>query len=294
MKLGVVFPQTEIGDDPVAVRDYAQAVEGAGFEHLLVYDHVMGANPDRPGGWRGPYTHEHGFHEPFVLFGYLAGLTQRLELVTGILIAPQRQTALIAKQAAEVDLLTGGRLRLGVGVGWNAVEYEALNENFHDRGRRMEEQIAVLRALWTQPLVTFSGKWHSIPAAGIKPLPVQRPIPIWMGGMAEPVLKRIARVADGWFPQFRPGDEARATLERLHGYIRDAGRDPRAVGIEGRMNAGKGTPQEEDEWAARAVAWRDLGATHLSVNTMGAGFTSPQQHIDAVRRFREETAPVAV
>jgi probable F420-dependent oxidoreductase len=290
MKLGVVFPQTEIGEDPSAVRDYAQAAEQLGYEHLLVFDHVLGADPNRPGGFRGPYTFQSAFHEPFVLFGYLAGLTHRLELVTGILISPQRQTALIAKQAAAVDVLSRGRLRLGLGVGWNAVEFDGLNENFHNRGRRIEEQVEVMRALWTRPIVNFEGKWHKIPAAGINPLPVQRPIPIWMGGMSEPVIERIARMADGWFPQFRPGDEARATLERLHGYIRESGRDPSAVGIEGRTSAGQASP---DEWAESARGWRELGATHLSFNTMGAGYSSPQQHVDAIRRFIEAAKAVA-
>jgi probable F420-dependent oxidoreductase len=288
MQLGVVFPQTEIGTDPAAIRDYAQAVEQAGYHHLLVYDHVLGALPERFAGgnlrFRPPYTHESTFHEPMVLFGYLAAVTRRLELVTGILILPQRQTALVAKQAAEVDVLTGGRLRLGVGIGWNFTEYEALNEDFHTRGRRIEEQIAVLRRLWTEPVVTFTGHWHHLDRVGINPLPVQRPIPIWMGGMAEPVLKRVARLADGWFPQFSPSEEARATVARLHGYIRAAGRDPAAVGIEGRMSVTRGSPEE---WVERAEAWRALGATHLSVNTMGGGFTSPQQHIDAVLRFKE-------
>ncbi len=289
MHLGVVFPQTEIGTDPAVIRDYAQAVEQAGYHHLLVFDHVLGALPERfEGGnlrFRPPYTHESTFHEPMVLFGYLAAITRRLELVTGILILPQRQTALVAKQAAEVDVLTGGRLRLGVGIGWNFTEYEALNEDFHTRGRRVEEQIAVLRRLWTEPVVTFTGRWHHLDRVGINPLPVQRPIPIWMGGMAEAVLKRVARLADGWFPQFTPSsEEGRAMLERLRGYIRAAGRDPASVGIEGRMSVTRGSP---DEWVERAEAWRALGATHLSVNTMGGGFTSPQQHIDAVLRFKQ-------
>lgn len=288
MHLGVVFPQTEIGTDPGAIRDYAQAVEEAGYHHLLVYDHVLGAVPERFAGstlpFRPPYTHESPFHEPMVLFGYLAALTRRLELVTGVLILPQRQTALVAKQAAEVDVLTGGRLRLGVGIGWNFTEYEALNEDFHTRGRRIAEQIAVLRRLWTEPVVTFSGRWHHLDRVGINPLPAGRPIPIWMGGMAEPVLKRVARLADGWFPQFAPSDDGRAMLERLRGYIRAAGRDPAAVGIEGRMSVTRGSPEE---WVARAEAWRALGATHLSVNTMGGGFTSPRQHIDAVLRFKQ-------
>jgi|SRR5579884_391422 probable F420-dependent oxidoreductase len=290
MKLGVTFPQTEIGEDPSAIRDYAQAVEAAGFAFLDVFDHVVGADPAQHPGFRGPYTHESAFHEPFVLFGFLAAVTQRLELVTSILIGPQRQTVLIAKQAAAVDVLSRGRMRLGLGVGWNAVEYEALGENFHNRGRRIEEQVALLRRLFTEPVVTFDGRWHHVHAAGIKPLPVQRPIPIWMGGMSEPVLKRVARLADGWFPQFRPGEEARAILERLHGYAREAGRDPASIGIEGRVSL-RGS--SEQDLAEGVRAWQQLGATHLSYNTMGAGFTSPQQHIDAIRRFAAIATPVA-
>ncbi len=211
MKVGVVFPQTEIGSDPAVIRDYAQVAEGAGYHHLLVFDHVLGGKLERFDklGRLPPYTDETPFHEPFVLFGYLAAVTQRLELVTGIIILPQRQTALVAKQAAAVDVLTGGRLRLGVGIGWNYVEYEALNEDFHTRGRRVSEQIAVMRKLWTEPTVTFDGAYHHIDRAGINPLPIQRPIPVWMGGMVEPVLRRLAQTADGWFPQFQPGDEAR-------------------------------------------------------------------------------------
>ncbi|MBI2886754.1 MAG: LLM class F420-dependent oxidoreductase [Chloroflexi bacterium] len=284
MQLGVVFPQTELGADPTVVRDYVQAVEGMGFSHLAIYDHVLGADPANRPGWRGPYTHRSLFHEPFVLFGYLAGLTQRLELVTSIIILPQRQTVLVAKQAAEVDVLARGRFRLGVGIGWNQVEYEALGEDFHTRGRRMEEQMAVLRALWTQEVVTFQGRWHHITEAGLNPLPVQRPIPIWMGGGAEPVLQRIGRLADGWFPQIRPDDNAKAALERLRSYAREAGRDPASIGIEARGNAATGTPED---WARHFAAWRDLGATHLSVNTMGGGFTSPDQHVAALRQYKE-------
>jgi len=285
MKLGVVFPQTEIGDDPMVIRDYAQTVEQLGYDHLLVFDHVLGAHPNRfEGAFRPPYTHETSFHEPMVLFGYLAALTSKLELVTGIIILPQRQTALVAKQAAEVDVLSGGRLRLGVGIGWNFVEYEALNENFRNRARRVEEQIALMRRLWTEPLLDFDGKYHAIRQAGIKPLPVQRPIPIWMGGMAEPVLKRAARIADGWFPQFRPGPQGKDTIERLRGYLRDAGRDPASFGIEGRVSI-LNTP--EPDWAAAIEGWRELGASHVTLNTMNAGFASPQAHLDAVRRFRE-------
>jgi probable F420-dependent oxidoreductase len=219
-----------------------------------------------------------------VLFGYLAAVTRRMELVTGIIILPQRQTALVAKQAAAVDVLTGGRLRLGVGIGWNHVEYEALNEDFHTRGRRVSEQIAVMRKLWTEPTVTFDGTFHRLDRAGINPLPVQRPIPVWMGGMAEPVLERVARISDGWFPQFQPGDEARQILDRVRGYMKEAGRPVAAVGIEGRFGVGIGGPAE---WTQRAREWRDLGATHLSVNTMGAGLASPRDHIDAILKMKQ-------
>ena len=286
MKLGVIFPQTEIGDDPIAVRDYAQAAEQLGYHHLLVFDHVLGAHPERFErlGFRPPYTHETPFHEPFVLFGYLAGLTTKLELVTGILVLPQRQTALVAKQAAEVDVLTKGRLRLGVGIGWNAVEFEALGESFTNRGRRVEEQVTLLRQLWTNELIDFDGRYHTVHGAGINPLPVQRPIPVWMGGTAERVLQRIARVADGWFPQFAPGAESAETIERLRGYIKDAGRRTEDVGIEGRISMVR-TP--EDGWGAALEGWRELDATHVSFNTMGVGLASPQGHIDAIRRFKQ-------
>src|SRR5689334_16671667 len=232
MKIGVVLPQTEIGNDPGAIKAYAEAVEDMGFTHVLVFDHVLGANPERPGGWKGPYTYRHAFHEPFVLFGFLAAVTRRVELVTGVVILPQRQTALVAKQAAAVDVLSGGRLRLGVGVGWNAVEYQALGEDFGNRGARIEEQIALLRALWGEAAISFQGRWHTVEDAGINPLPAQRRIPIWIGGAADVVLRRVARIGDGWFPQMSPNDHARALMESLRGYIREAGREESAVGIE--------------------------------------------------------------
>lgn len=286
MRIGVVFPQTEIGNDPTAIRDYVQAVEQLGYHHLLVYEHVLGAHPDRLRdlGFRPPYTHQTPFHEPFVLFGYLAGLTSTLELVTGILVLPQRQTALVAKQAAEVDVLTKGRLRLGIGVGWNPAEFEALGEDFTNRGRRIEEQVDLLRRLWTGDLVDFEGRYHRVRQAGIKPPPVQRPIPIWMGGMTEPVLKRTARIADGWFPQFRPGPKSAETIERLRGHVRDAGRKVEDVGIEARVNM-LNTPEEQ--WGPTLEEWRALGVSHLCFNTMGLNLPSPQGHIDAIRRFKE-------
>lgn len=284
MQLGVIFPQTEIGADPKGVRDFAQAAEELGYAHVIVFDHVLGADTTYYKNWEGPYAQNDMFHEPFVLYGYLAAVTRKLELVTAVIILGQRQTALVAKQAAAVDVLSGGRLRLGVGIGWNAVEYEALNENFRDRGKRSEEQIAVLRALWTQEVVDFHGRWHHVTHAGINPLPVQRPIPLWLGGRVEAVVERVGRLADGWFPQFAPDDAGRATIERMHGYARAAGRDPSTIGIEGRISLADSGP---DDWGRLAEAWRDLGATHLSVNTMRAGLATPDAHIAAIRQFRE-------
>ncbi len=285
MKIGVVLPQTEIGNDPAAIKAYAEAVEDMGFTHLLVFDHVLGANPERPGGWKGPYTYRYAFHEPFVLFGFLAAATRRLELVTGIIILPQRQTALVAKQAAAVDVLSGGRLRLGVGVGWNPVEFEALGESFTNRGKRIEEQIEVMRALWPKELVTFTGQHHRITDAGLNPLPVQRPIPIWMGGESEVVQRRMARIADGWMPHFRPGDPGQAMVDRLHGMIREAGRDPKTFGIEGRMAWPQIPP---DDWSKELEAWRAMrGISHLCIHTAGLGLKTPADHIQTLRRFRE-------
>ena len=283
MQVGVTFPQSEIGTDPIAIRDYAQAAEDLGYEHLLAYDHVLGADLSNREGWRG-YTHETMFHEPLTLFCYLAAVTQRLELVTGVIVLPQRQTALVAKQAAEVDVLSGGRLRLGVGIGWNAVEYEALGEDFSTRGARIEEQIEVMRLLWTRKVVSYEGKYHRIDEAGINPLPVQRPISVWMGARADVGLRRTARVADGWFPLGPPDDSMRETLKRLRDYVEEAGRDPESVGIEARLDVGR-IPQEE--WASQTEAWRSLGASHISVNTMNAGLRSPQEHVETIRRYKE-------
>ena len=284
MRIGVVFPQTEFGNDPIALRDYAQAVEGLGYRHILAYDHVLGASLRNRPGWTGPYNSATPFHEVFVLFGYIAAVTSAVELVTGVVILPQRQTALVAKQAASLDVLSGGRVRLGVGIGWNAVEYEALNENFRDRGARSEEQIAVLRALWSDTAIDFRGKWHTIPEAGINPLPVQRPIPIWIGGTAEAVLERTGRFGDGYFPQRPPDEEARGMVERLREYARRAGRDPGAIGIEPRLSLNQVPLDAAADYAAR---WRALGATHLSVNTMGMGFTAPDRHLAALRQAKD-------
>jgi probable F420-dependent oxidoreductase len=279
VQLGVVFPQTEIGADPGGVRAFAQAAEEIGYGHLLAYDHVLGADVSVRPDWAGPYTAEHQFHELFVLFGYLAAVTPGLALVAGVLVLPQRQTALAAKQAAEVDLLTDGRFRLGVGLGWNSVEFEALGEEFADRGRRSEEQIEVLRRLWTEPVVDFEGRWHRIPAAGINPLPVQRPIPIWIGGSADRAIRRAARLADGFFPQ-RPLEGGwPATIERFRAWAEEAGRDPASIGVEQRIDVSTGTP---DAWRASVEEWRGLGATHVSVVTMRAGL-NVDGHVERIR-----------
>jgi probable F420-dependent oxidoreductase len=283
MRFGVVFPQTEIGTDPAVIRDFAQTAEALGYHHILAYDHVIGANPASRQGWRPPYTHKDSFHEPFVLFSYLAGVTKSLEFATGVIILPQRQTVLVAKQAAALDVLSGGRLRLGIGIGWNPVEYEALGENFKNRGRRSEEQVEVLRQLWTQELVTYEGQWHRITDAGLNPLPIQRPIPIWFGGSDDRALRRLARLGDGWFPLMGPDDTCRAAIEKIGSYAREAGRDPKSIGIESRVMIGQKSPEE---WKKEIEAWKNLGATHLAVNTMKAGLPTPTAHIEAIRRVK--------
>jgi probable F420-dependent oxidoreductase len=278
MRIGVTFPQTELGGDAGAVRAYAQRVEELGYTHLLAYDHVLGADAEVHKGWAGPYDVHTTFHEPLVMFGYLAAVTTTLELVTGVIILPQRQTALVAKQAAEVDLLSNGRLRLGVGLGWNAVEYEALGEDFTNRGKRSEEQIEVMRRLWTEQTVTVEGRYHRVTGAGLAPLPVQRPIPVWVGAFAKAGLERAGRIGDGWFPMMSPGkklDAARAVVEQA---AVDAGRDPATLGMEGKVDFSAG----RDAVAAGLNLWSEAGATHVSVNTMGAGLDGVDAHLAAL------------
>jgi probable F420-dependent oxidoreductase len=279
----VTFPQSEIGADRNAIRKYATAVEGLGYTHLLAYDHVVGADPTVHAPWAGPYDIDTTFHEPFVLFGFLAGITS-LELVNGVLILPQRQTALVAKQAAEVDILTGGRFRLGVGIGWNPVEYEALDKDFHNRGKRIEEQIALLRSLWTDRSVTFDGNYEKVTAAGLAPMPIQRPIPLWMGAFADPGLRRVGRIADGWLANTPPGEKLERSVDIINTAAAEAGRDPKTIGLEGRVSWGNAGVSQVVDHVGR---WRDSGATHVTVNTMGAGFTDVQQHIDALAASAE-------
>jgi probable F420-dependent oxidoreductase len=275
MEIGVVFPQTEMGGDLGAVRAYGQAASDLGYSHLAAYDHVLGADTSVHGDLGGPYTVHDTFHEPLVMFAYLAGCT-KLAFATSILIGPQRQTALLAKQAAEVDILTDGRFRLGLGIGWNRVEYEALDQSFSDRAAILEEQVDVLRQLWTQESVTVEGRFHRITAAGIAPPPVQRPIPIWIGAWAPAALRRVGRIADGWFPQVRPGGGLSEALETIAQGAREAGRDPAAIQFEGRVDYAS---RDLDRIAVHAQRWREAGASHLSVNTMAAGCSGVDDHI---------------
>jgi probable F420-dependent oxidoreductase len=279
-----VFPTTEIGDDPAAIREWAQAVEDLGYDHILVYEHVLGFRESPNPSYVGPVTPELRFHEPLVLFGFLAAVTRRVELVTGVLVLPMRQTVLVAKQAAEVDVLSRGRLRLGVGVGHVQREHEALNETYHTRGRRIEEQIALMRALWTEDVVTFTGRGHHLAGAGLSPRPVQHPIPIWMGGMAAASLARAARLADGWIPDLMaPDDRARTMVEQLRAFAEHVGRAPTSLGLDVHLPL-RSVPAER--WREHAEKWQELGATHLSVETMGAKLPSLQAHIDALQQIR--------
>ena len=285
MRIGVVFPQTELGGDRGAVRAYGEAVAGLGYTHVLAYDHVLGADPEVHQGWAGPYDIDTTFHEPFVLFGFLAALVD-LELVTGIIILPQRQTALVAKQAAEVDLLTDGRFRLGVGLGWNRVEYEALGQSFTTRGRRLSEQIEVLRRLWTERTVDATVDGEVIAGAGLLPSPIQRPIPVWIGGSSEPAYRRIGQLADGWFPQVRPGGDLDRALATITAAADRAGRDSSTIGMEGRVTWDESDP---DRFARQVERWQAAGATHLGVNTMGTGQQSVDDHIAALTRGADLT-----
>ena len=266
------------GGDVGAVRTFGQGVEALGYDHLLAYDHVVGADPAVHAGWDGYYDVDTTFHEPLVMFGYLAAATTTLEFVTGVLILPQRQTVLVAKQAAEVDLLSQGRFRLGIGIGWNAVEYDALGEDFGVRGARSEEQVELMRRLWTERSVSFDGKFDTVTGAGLAPRPVQRPIPVWIGTASAKGYERIGRLADGWFPMMGPGPK----LDVARAAVRDAavaaGRDPDALGLQGQVRSSI----EPDTVAAELSAWAGAGATHVAVSTMGQGLATVDDHLAAL------------
>jgi probable F420-dependent oxidoreductase len=283
MQIGVIYPQTELPTDADTVRAYVRGVEELGYRHFATYDHVLGADPAVHAGWSGAYDVDTTFHEPLVFYGFLAAIT-KLELATAIVVAPQRQTALLAKQAAEVDILSEGRFRLGIGVGWNPVEYEALGQDFSTRGQRQEEQIGLLRQLWTERSVTHDGRFDRIIGAGLAPLPIQRPIPIWLGGVSPAAYRRIGRLADGWFPRVEPGPDFDAARGIIAAAAVEAGRDPAAIGMEPRVSWGAGNA---DELIRTAQRWRDAGATHLSVDTMGSGLPGLDAHLDALTRASE-------
>ncbi len=283
MEIGVIFPQTEVGGDLGAVRAIGQAVDELGYSHLAAYDHVLGGDTAVLGALGGPYTIDDPFREPLTMFSYLAGCTD-LAFATSILIGPQRQTALLAKQAAEVDLLCGGRFRLGLGIGWNKLEYDALGVRFDERADVLEEQVAVLRALWTQRSVTFDGRFHHIRAAGLAPLPLQRPIPIWIGAYAPAALRRVGRVADGWFPMVRPGGGLEKAIETIGEGAAEAGRDVSKLKFEGRLEY---ATRDHDKIAEHARRWNEAGATHLSLSTMHAGLSTTDDHIAALAEMAQ-------
>ena len=295
LKIGVVFPQMETGADPDGIRAWARAVDEAGYHHVMLYDHVVGADPAVHQGWKGDYTVKTPFHEPMVLFGFLAGLTS-MEMLSGILVAPQRQTVLVAKQAAEVDILTHGRFRMGVAIGWNHVEYDSLGMDFGTRGRRLDEQVALLRRLWQEGSVTFEGEFDAVQGVGLAPLPIQRPIPIWFGGQTPIAYRRAGRLGDGWIPEMGVDGSLFEAIGIVEQAARDAGRDPSTIGMQGRVRWGEGGV---DQIVRDIGRWREAGATHVAINTMMApsgrwrqdeqvGLPGIDDHIAALRAVAED------
>ena len=281
MKIGAVFPQTEAGTDINAITEYIKEVESLGFDHVLAFDHVLGANASSRADWPWPYQHTDSFYEPITFYSYVAGITNDLELATGVIILPQRQTALFAKQAATLDLLSQGRLRIGIGTGWNEVEYEALGENFHNRGKRSEEQVDLMRKLWSQELVTYQGKYHKVTDAGLNPLPPRKSIPIWFGGLADPVLRRTAKLGDGWLPLSQNPASNQKYLDRLEGYLEENERSMKEIGVEGRVPLNI----SDSEIRENLSSWDRMGATHVSANAMNCGLKFPGEHIKALSNF---------
>lgn len=281
MRFGAVLPHHEIGTDPGALRDYLQGLEDLGITHLLVYDHVLGADPDRPGGFKGAYDKDVAFHEPFTFLAFAAAVTQSMELTTAVLILPQRQTALVAKQATEVAALSGGRLRLGIGIGWNTVEYDSLGVDFARRGARQAEQVELLRRLWTEDSLDYQGEFHTIPKASILPRP-DEPIPIWFGGSAPALLERCARLGDGWIPLGSPNEQTAERLATIRQHREAAGLSMDGFAVQAQAQYRGGDP---DRWRGHAERWRELGATHLAVATHNAGDTDVDGHLTRVREY---------
>ena len=277
MKVGIVFPHNEIGTDPGAIKAYAEGAEELGADHMLIYDHVLGADPDRPGGWRGPYDKDVAFHEPFTVFSFMAAVTNTIEFMSAVLILPQRQTALVAKQAAELAILSNNRFRLGVGTGWNEVEYEALNVPFDHRGSRQAEQVDLLRQLWSQDAFNFEGKYHTVSQASILPRPSQS-IPIWFGGGAPALLRRCARLGDGWIPIGIPNETSAQMIETLKTEREKAGLSWESFGIQAQAQVRGGNP---DRWRQHYQAWEQLGCTHIAVATHTVGNQSVEDHLSA-------------
>ena len=287
MNLGVVLPTVELGSDPAIIREYAQTAQGLGYKHMVIQDHVLGVDPAVHVGWTRPYTNKTLTPDPFIQCAFLSSSVPDMELVTGVVVITQRQTVLVAKQAAEVDILTSGNFRLGVGLGWNKVEYDALGEDFTNRGVRSEEQVELMRALWTQKSVTFDGKWHHIDAAGMNPMPVQRPIPVWFGGTSDAVLKRTARMGDGWItsPQVQTYEANRDMLDRLYGFAEEVDRDPASIGIEGRIEL-VDHPTDQDVLSAYKE-WKSMDVEIVTLSTRAVGLDSPRQQMDALKKYMD-------
>jgi len=304
MRLGAILPQFEIGPDAGAVRAFAQGLEDMGLDHLILAEHVLGASraaypPER---LQGPYREDDPWHDPFVLFGFLAGITRTIAFGTSVLVLPQRQAALAAKQAAEVDILSGGRLRLGIGIGWNWVEFEALGVPYEKRGARVDEQIELMRLLWTKPIITYRGKFHTVTDAGLNPLPIQKPIPLWIGGQSDAAMRRAARTGDGWlpiFPEFDPMyhkvrpwtlekvETPDERMARFKGYLKDYNRDLSTYRIESRLIHGRQNP---DYWRKIVTTYRAMGVTDVTIGTVRTGFTTADAHLAAIREVRDAVA----
>ena len=281
MEIGAVFPHNEIGTDPQAIKDYAQGVEELGVTHLLIYDHVLGADRDRPGGFEGPYDKDVAFHEPFTTFAFIAAVTKKLDMITTVMILPQRQTVLVAKQAAELAILSNNRFKLGIGVGWNAVEYTGLNENFKNRGKRQEEQVELMRLLWESEVLEYKGDYHHIDKASINPRP-SKSVPIWFGGGAPQLIERCADLGDGWIPLMGPNEAARKTLAAIKEKRESKGLDWDDFGVQAQAQYAGGNAER---WNQHADKWRNLGASHLAIATHNAEPTNVDGHLGRIKEY---------